>query len=113
MENKLQNIHIKNFTTLSGKVFDIPLSFQVFGCQLHTAPVVMVNHALSGNSEVSGDKGWWKTLIGDGKVIDTQKFSVISFNIPGNGFDGFFVENYQDFTICDIAKIFILGLVPR
>ena len=110
MENKLQNIHIKNFTTLSGKVFDIPLSFQVFGCQLHTAPIVMVNHALSGNSEVSGDKGWWNTLIGDGKVIDTQKFSVISFNIPGNGFDGFFIENYQDFTIYDVAKIFILGL---
>lgn len=110
MRNSLQYIQIKDFKTQSGKVFDIPLSYQIFGKPLHSASVVIVNHALSGNSEVAGEKGWWNTLVADGRPIDTEKFTVISFNIPGNGYDGFFLEDYESFTAYDIAKIFLLGL---
>lgn len=110
METKLQNIHLKNFETASGKLYDLPVSYELFGRELHTAPVVLVNHALTGNSNVAGEKGWWKTLVGDGEIIDTQKFTVLSFNIPGNGYNGFFIENYQDFTTEDIAKIFLQTL---
>jgi homoserine O-acetyltransferase len=59
---------------------------------------------------VAGENGWWKSLVGEGKVIDTNQFTIICFNIPGNGFDGFFIDNYEDFTVQDIASIFLQGL---
>lgn len=110
MENKLQHLQTLHFTTKTGKVYDIPLSYQLFGKALHSAPVVLINHALTGNSDVAGDNGWWKSLVGDGKVIDTDRVTVICFNIPGNGFDGFFIDDYENFTVEDIAKIFLQGL---
>lgn len=106
----LHNFFIRGFRTQSGKSFDIPLSYQVFGCPLHTAPLVVVNHSLTGNSAVAGENGWWKTLIGEGKPVDTESFTILCFNIPGNGYDGFFIDDYQDFTSHDIAQIFLLGL---
>ena len=110
MKNELQHINLNNFTTQNGKVLDIPLSYQLFGKELYSAPIVLINHALTGNSDVAGENGWWKSLVGDGKIIDTNRFTIISFNIPGNGFDGFFIDNYEDFTAQDIASIFIEGL---
>lgn len=110
METKLQHIIIQNFTTVSGKTYDFSLSYQVFGLPLHSAPVVLVNHALTGNSNVAGENGWWNAVVGNGKIIDTQKYTVLSFNIPGNGFDGYLVDNEQDFVCKDAANIFLLGL---
>lgn len=89
---------------------DIKLSYEVFGLPLHTAPIILVNHALTGNSNVAGENGWWTTLIGDGKCIDTKKYTILSFNIPGNGYDGFVIDNYKDFVARDIAHIFLSGL---
>ena len=54
------------------------------------APTVLVCHALTGNHKVIGTEdqpGWWNGLVGDGKSIDTNEFSVISFNVLG-GCDG-------------------------
>ena len=110
MKNELQHINLNNFTTQNGKVLDIPLSYQLFGKELYSAPIVLINHALTGNSDVAGENGWWKSLVGEGKIIDTNQLTIISFNIPGNGFDGFFIDNYEDFTAQDIASIFIGGL---
>ncbi len=106
----LQKLNIKNFTTHSGYTQDIQLSYELFGKPLGTAPVVMVNHALTGNSNVAGETGWWNTLIGSAKCIDTEKYTVLCFNIPGNGYDGFVIEHYKDFVAQDIAKIFLLAL---
>ncbi|MEL4307941.1 bifunctional aspartate kinase/homoserine dehydrogenase I [Joostella sp. CR20] len=110
MKNKLLHIPLKNYTTLSGVTQNINLSYQLFGQPLHSAPIVMVNHALTGNSDVSGTHGWWKDLIGEGKAIDTNFYTILAFNIPGNGFDGFVIDNYKDFVARDIARIFLLGL---
>jgi len=110
LENKLQHINIQHFETQNGKVLDIPLSYQLFGKELYSAPIVLINHALTGNSDVAGENGWWKSLVGEGKVIDTNQFTIICFNIPGNGFDGFFIDNYEDFTVQDIASVFLQGL---
>ncbi|WP_394750738.1 bifunctional aspartate kinase/homoserine dehydrogenase I [Spongiimicrobium salis] len=106
----MQHLELKSYTTYSGTTLDIPLSFQLFGPELHTAPIVLVNHALTGNSNVSGEKGWWAALIGDGKCINTTKYTVLAFNVPGNGHDGFLIENYKDFVAGDIAEIFLKGL---
>ncbi|MCX2679466.1 bifunctional aspartate kinase/homoserine dehydrogenase I [Galbibacter sp. EGI 63066] len=110
MKNELLHISLENFTTLSGVTQDLNLSYQLFGRPLHSAPIVMVNHALTGNSNVSGEDGWWKDLIGEGKAIDTDKYTVLALNIPGNGYDGFIIDNYKDFVARDVARIFLLGL---
>jgi homoserine O-acetyltransferase len=114
LENKLKHLSIKNFTTEKGVSYvGLNLSYQVFGQKLHTAPIVLVNHALTGNSEVTGENGWWSALIGENQTIDTNDFTVIAFNIPGNGFDGQkenLIHNYTHFTARDIAKIFWKGL---
>ncbi len=110
----LEKIDLFHFNLESGKQRPyIPLFFQVFGQPIGTAPVVAVNHALTGNSTVTGETGWWNDLIGEDKIIDTHYFTVIAFNIPGNGYDDIFgnlISAYHDFTIRDIARIFWEGL---
>ena len=109
--NKISQIQIHNFTTESGAHYPIiNLSCQVFGPNLNTAPIVLVNHALTGNSQVIGEQGWWNDLIGESKTIDTLKYTVLAFNVPGNGYDGFGIENYQDFNARDIAQLFNQGI---
>ena len=106
----LHTIHIPGYTTSSGSTGDIQLSYQLFGKPLHTAPIVLVNHALTGNSNVAGLTGWWSALVGEGKCIDTNRYTVLCFNIPGNGYDGFVIANYKDFIARDIARLFLKGL---
>ncbi|MCC1483867.1 alpha/beta fold hydrolase [Winogradskyella immobilis] len=104
-------IPIKDYVTHNGScIKTINLSYQLFGNPLHTAPIVLVNHALTGNSNVAGKDGWWSSLIGDDKVINTKDFTVLVFNIPGNGYDGQLFNNYKDFVTTDIAKLFLQGL---
>lgn len=110
----LEKIDIVDFTLENGKFQKkISLFYQVFGQPIGTAPVVVVNHALTGNSNVTGKKGWWNELIGENKTIDTNAYTVIAFNIPGNGFDGNddnLIENYKDYSVTDVAKFFWKGL---
>ncbi len=109
----LSFIKISNFQTVSGKTVSLELSYQTFGRQLGEAPVVMVNHALTGNSDVAGDSGWWQDLIGKSKCVDTDYFTVLAFNIPGNGFDGKpinLIDDYKSFVARDVAGIFAQGI---
>ena len=70
----------------------------------------MVNHALTGNSSICGKDGWWDPIVGKNKLINTEKFTVLAFNFPGNGFDEFIIKNREDLILSDIAKIFKIGL---
>lgn len=110
----LQKIEILNFKLENGKVLTkTPLFYQTFGQPIGNAPIVIVNHALTGNSYVTGENGWWNDLIGIDKIIDTNNFTIIAFDIPGNGFDGNpenLITNYKDFTAKDIASIFLEGI---
>lgn len=109
--SRLKSLTIKNYITEKGVNSPIiKLSYQLFGKPLHTGPVVLVNHALTGNSNVAGENGWWKDLIGPKKAIDTNHYTILAFNIPGNGYDGFVVENYKDFVARDVAQLFLTGL---
>ncbi len=114
MKSPLQFLQLDNFSTESGYFYPrFELSYQVFGRPLGKAPVVMVNHALTGNSNVAGTDGWWRQTVGPGLGIDTDRFSVIAFNVPGNGYDGKaenLIRNYADFTARDVARLFGLGL---
>ncbi|MDN3491167.1 alpha/beta fold hydrolase [Winogradskyella bathintestinalis] len=110
---ELHYLNISNFVTNSGKSYPINLSYQTFGKELHSAPIVLINHALTGNSNVIGKDGWWNDLIGKHKCIDTEKFTVLTFNIAGNGFDDNpknLIEDYKIFSARDIAKLFAIGI---
>lgn len=109
MKTELNYINL-TYQTNSEKEYHIPLSYQLFGKDLFTAPVILINHALTGNSNVSGEKGWWKQLVGENQIVDTDQYTVLCFNIPGNGYDNFLIEDYEDFTPSDIAAIFLKGL---
>ncbi|WP_312286518.1 alpha/beta fold hydrolase [Chryseobacterium gleum] len=109
MKTELNYINL-TYQTNSKKEYHIPLSYQLFGKDLFTAPIILINHALTGNSNVSGDKGWWKQLVGEKQIVDTDQYTVLCFNIPGNGYDNFLIEDYEDFTPSDIAAIFLKGL---
>ncbi|WJS96200.1 alpha/beta fold hydrolase [Flavobacterium johnsoniae] len=111
MENIPNPIIIHDFITESGANYhSIPLHFTLAGQSLHSAPIVLVNHALTGNAEVTGENGWWNNLIGEGKTIDTSVYTILAFDVPGNGTNSFLIENYLDFTARDIARIFVEGI---
>ena len=110
--DELKCIEINNFTTLLGKEYPcLELTYQLFGQPLGKAPVIVVNHALTGNSQVIGKEGWWNQTVGEGKPFDTLTHTVICFNIPGNGYrNGALIADYKLWTARDVARIFLLGL---
>lgn len=104
---KLQQLKIKNFHLSDHLKENYLLSYQIFGQPLHKAPIVLVNHALTGNSSVAGEKGWWKEIVGIKKVIDLQKYTVISIDIPGNGYNQILPgKNDHLLTTQHIAQLF-------
>lgn len=105
-------IDILNFSTLSGEHYkEIRLQYQVFGQELGTAPLVVVNHALTGNSQVMGENGWWNEAIGYGKPIDAQRYSILCFDVPGNGYGAsMLIQNPYKWVARDVARIFLQGL---
>ncbi len=112
MKNSLFTYGIAEYITQRGfRYNNLEVSYELTGRELHNAPVVVIIHALTGNSNVAGEKaGWWREMIGCGCTIDTNNYSVISFNIPGNGVNGNFIDSYDDFTANDIGRIFLITL---
>jgi len=110
--NSLKYITVPDFSSEDGKIIaDIKLSYQLFGKELHSAPVVLINHALTGNSDVAGENGWWKSIVGDSKLIDTEKYTVLAFDIPGNGYKTTeILYEYNAFSAYDIANLFGLAV---
>jgi len=66
------------------------IAYQTYG-QLNEARsnAVLVCHALTGDQHVAnthpvtGKPGWWESLIGPGRIVDTQRFFVICANVLG------------------------------
>ena len=108
--SQLANIAFEQYVTLSGEQMDLQLSYKLFGLPLGSAPVVLVNHSLTGNADVAGENGWWSELIGEGKVIDTHQYTILAFNFPGNGVDNNLIDNYEHLVLRDIAYIFKAAL---
>ena len=53
----LQIIKIDNFISFNKTNFDIELTYEILGLPLGDAPIVLVNHALTGNSNLAGVNG--------------------------------------------------------
>ena len=67
----------------------IDITYQTMGTlSKNKDNVILLCHALTGNSEFSGTlennkKGWWDGFIGPGKAIDTNRYFVICSNVLG------------------------------
>jgi homoserine O-acetyltransferase len=108
----IKTISISQFKTDSGVSYDtIDLHYQLFGQDYNDAPVVLINHSLTGDANVAGPLGWWNEIVGPNLTIDTNQFAIIAFNIPGNGIKDSVLENHLDFHTGDIAEIFYSGLI--
>ena len=109
----LQEIILPDFENSAGNRQKIHVFFRFYGREAGTAPVVLINHALTGNADVTGKNGWWKELIGPQKCIDTNRFTILAINVPGNGAGGkkeHLLDNYTGFTLNDVASIFSVVL---
>jgi homoserine O-acetyltransferase len=88
-----QSFTIGEFHTQSGEtVKDMTLGWEAYGT-LNDARdnVILVTHYFSGTSHAAGRyseddpaPGYWDSIIGSGKAIDTDKFYVISVDTPVN-----------------------------
>ncbi len=66
------------------------IAYQTYG-ELNAARsnAILVCHALTGDQHVAnpnpvtGKSGWWETIIGPGKIVDTDRFFVICSNVIG------------------------------
>jgi len=75
----------------SGKrLTGVRVAYETYGTlNADKSNAVLVCHALTGDQFVAGDHpqtgkpGWWRTVIGPGKAIDTDRFFVICTNILG------------------------------
>ncbi len=76
--------------TSGGQLSEYDIVYETYG-ELNAAKsnAILICHALSGNHHAAGyypgdqRPGWWDNLIGPGKVIDTNRFFVVSLNNLG------------------------------
>lgn len=72
-----------------GRLPSVTCAFETWGTLNNDASnAVLVCHAISGDSHAAkhdpdDDPGWWDTLIGPGKAIDTDRFFVVCPNVLG------------------------------
>lgn len=74
-----------------GRLPQVRLAYETWG-ELNAARdnAVLVLHALTGDSHVTGDvgpghrsAGWWSTMVGPGRPIDTDRWFVVAPNVLG------------------------------
>lgn len=88
-----QEFTLENFVTRGGKtVPEMRLGYETYGT-LNDAKdnAILIPHYFSGNSHAAGrykeddvSTGYWDSIIGSGKPIDTDKYFVVSVDTPVN-----------------------------
>jgi homoserine O-acetyltransferase len=69
---------------LGGRLEAVMVAYRTWG-RLNAAGdnVILVLHALTGDSLAAGPGGWWEPLIGPGRALDTDRALVVCANILG------------------------------
>lgn len=73
-----------------GELSPFQIAYQTYGTlNAARSNAILICHALSGDQHVAnthpvtGKPGWWETLVGPGKPVDTDRFFVICSNVLG------------------------------
>jgi homoserine O-acetyltransferase len=71
-------------------LFPFQIAYQAYGkLNAERSNAVLVCHALTGDQHVAnvhpvtGKSGWWETMVGPGRPIDTERYFVICPNVVG------------------------------
>lgn len=69
---------------LGGRLEGFTLAYRTWG-RLNAAGdnAVFAVHALTGDSRVGGQGGWWEPLVGSGRALDTDRSFVVCANVLG------------------------------
>ena len=71
------------FALESGEVLpDLVVAYRHDGVPIGEGRQILVVHALTGSADAAGD--WWAPLIGEGQVLDTEKYGIICANLLGS-----------------------------
>jgi homoserine O-acetyltransferase len=73
-----------------GSLSAVEIAYETYG-QLNAdaSNAILICHALTGDQHVAsvhpvtGKNGWWETMVGPGKPIDTERYFVICSNVVG------------------------------
>lgn len=91
-DGKLDTVDIGSITLESGDILpDVTVALQRWGALSPTRDnVVLVEHALTGDSHITGpagpdhpSPGWWSGMVGPGAPIDTDRWCVVATNVLG------------------------------
>jgi homoserine O-acetyltransferase/O-succinyltransferase len=91
-DGRLQKIRIGSLKLESGESLpDVTIAVQRWGALSAARDnVVLIEHALTGDSHVTGQAGpdhpspgWWSGMVGPGAPLDTDRWCVISTNVLG------------------------------
>ena len=75
-----------------GQLSNLHIAYETWGeLNQDKSNVIVIFTGLSANSHVTSSQsdqtpGWWETMVGDGKAIDTEKYYVICINTLGSCF---------------------------
>lgn len=87
-----QFAHVGDLPLEAGGILpDVKIAYETWGTLNEAGDnAVLVLHALTGDSHISGEagnghatKGWWTDLIGPGATLDTDKYFVVAPNVIG------------------------------
>ena len=94
----MPTVDLGEFAFASGdSVDDLTVAYETYG-EFAGDNAVLVCHALTGSQHVADSPdgtagqghGWWRSVVGPGKAIDTNEYFVVCANVPGScyGTDG-------------------------
>ena len=82
---------------------DFPIAYETYGkLNVKKNNAILIFHALSGDQFVAGTNpvtskdGWWKTAVGPGRAVDTEKYFIICANVLGGCMGSFGPKNIND-----------------